>query len=272
MEHFGNCSIIDTDLGNTGNPLVCSSKISILFPKYREKFFKETWEILKRIIRPFGITSRINFQTGLIEVKTTPRLLDPYNFIKGRDFFKLLARGVPVDQAAKIFKEEVFCEIINISSLTSNKIKFLKKRRRLIGNKGVTIRSIEFLTKCYLLIQGNTVSCMGTSRGIKEVRKIIINCMKNHHPILYIKNLIVKEKLHKDPTMTLKSWDEYLPYGKIINIKNTNKAKALKKTSMLRNEKPRKYIEYSKILNLPMSNKTSKNVDGSNLIKKYRVI
>ena len=41
--------------------IVADSKTSILFPKYREIYFKETWKIIERIINPFGIISRINF-------------------------------------------------------------------------------------------------------------------------------------------------------------------------------------------------------------------
>mmetsp|Transcript_36002 Transcript_36002/g.85220 ORF Transcript_36002/g.85220 Transcript_36002/m.85220 type:complete len:275 (-) Transcript_36002:415-1239(-) len=227
------------------NFLVLNSKANILFPKYRENYIKETWKIILRIILPFGIISRINFNNGLIEVKTTNKLNDPYLFIKGRDFFKLLSRGVPIQQAAKIFNEEVFCEIIKISNFTSNKKKFLKRRRRLIGNKGITIRAIEYLTQCYVLIQGNTVACMGSNKGIKEIRKIIIDCMKSVHPIFHIKNLIVKEKLFKDPLMRKKSWDEYLPMFYNKNIKNIKNSTFLKKknASRISTDKMKNFLE-----------------------------
>ena len=227
------------------NFLVLNSRTNILFPKYREKYIKETWKIILKVIYPFGIISRINFNNGLIEVKTTNKLKDPYLFIKGRDFFKLLARGIPVQQAAKIFNEEVFCEIIKISNFTENKKKFLKKRRRLIGNKGITIRAIEYLTQCYVLIQGNTVACMGSNKGIKEIRKIIIDCMKSVHPVFHIKNLIVKEKLFKDPLMGKKSWYEYLPIFYNKNKKNIKKDFLFKKkkSSRLATDKMKNSLE-----------------------------
>ena len=37
------------------------------------------------------------------------------------------------------------------------------------------------------MVQGNTVSAMGPYKGLKEVRRIVIDCIKNIHPIYHIK-------------------------------------------------------------------------------------
>lgn len=37
------------------------------------------------------------------------------------------------------------------------------------------------------MVQGNTVSAMGPYKGLKDVRRIVIDCMKNVHPIYHIK-------------------------------------------------------------------------------------
>jgi ribosomal RNA assembly protein len=47
--------------------------------------------------------------------------------------------------------------------------------------------AIELLTQCYVLVQGNTVSVMGPYKSLKEVRRIVLDCMKNIHPIYRIK-------------------------------------------------------------------------------------
>lgn len=40
-------------------------------------------------------------------------------------------------------------------------------------------------------MQGNTVSAMGGFKGLKEVRRVVEDCMANIHPIYHIKELMV---------------------------------------------------------------------------------
>lgn len=49
---------------------------------------------------------------------------------------KLIARSVPFEQAVKVIRDEIFCEIIKCDSFCRNKSKFLKRRERLIGPNG----------------------------------------------------------------------------------------------------------------------------------------
>jgi ribosomal RNA assembly protein len=178
-------------------------------------------------------------------VRTTRKTYDPYIIIKARDMIKLLARSVPFHQAKKILDDGVYCDIIKIGGLVRNKEKFVKRRQRLLGPNGATLKAIELLTECYVLVQGQTVSVMGSDKGLKKVRRIVEDCFKNIHPVYHVKELMIKRELEKDPAMKNENWDKYLPKYKKKNVQ-TKKPKASKvvkkkvKTLFPPDQKPRK--------------------------------
>lgn len=116
------------------------SSFMILFPKYRETYLREVWPQLTRILDGHGVACVLDLVQGSMTVKTTRKMHDPYIIIKARDVLKLLARSVPLPNAARVLEDGVAMDIIKIGNILGNKERFVKRRMRLIGPSGNTLK------------------------------------------------------------------------------------------------------------------------------------
>jgi ribosomal RNA assembly protein len=138
-------------------------------------------------------------------VRTIRKIYDPAVILNARDLIKLLTRSVSVSQTIKILEDEMTADIIKIRNLMRNKERFVKRRQRILNSNESTLKTLELLTQCYILIQKNTVSAMRSYKNLKKMRRVMKDCMTNIHSIYHIKELLIKQKLMKNSKLAIEN-------------------------------------------------------------------
>ncbi|GAU15117.1 hypothetical protein TSUD_08550 [Trifolium subterraneum] len=216
---------------NEGGMLEVSS-FSTLFPQYREKYLQEAWPLVKSSLKEFGISAELN-----LNIKASVRFLFGLFLVLcvGSGNASLYeSSDLPLFSIAAVSCCSGSCnegnhivttrcnaamlQCLYSIQLTSMKTMLGFTHARAIRKKKTAscgsqlfhleVQALEILSGCYILVQGNTVSVMGSYKGLKQVRRIVEECMLNKmHPVYNIKILMMKKELEKDPALAQENWD-----------------------------------------------------------------
>lgn len=217
-------------------PFAEENKLKVLFPGYREKYIEQTSSYIKMALERKKLACEIDLKEKFIEVSTTKKTRDPFIFIKGCEFVRLVCKCVEVEVAMKVLGENYCGELIDIRKMVKSEKVFEKRRDRLIGKDSVTLNALKLLTDCYILVAGKVVAVVGTYDGLSVAKQVITGCMNNIHPVYEIKKMIIKKKLSEDPSKKDEDWSKYMPEMKKTHQKKSKmkvKAKEAKEKKKL---------------------------------------
>ncbi|KAG6505011.1 hypothetical protein ZIOFF_037359 [Zingiber officinale] len=203
-----------------------------------EKYMQEAWPMVKNALKEYRVSCELNLVEGSMMYPCTSgmnsALRHASDSLREQASYStryFLAVGISILPAIKILNDEMQCDVIKIGNLMRSKERFVKRRERLLGPNLSTLKAIEILTGCYILVQGNTVAAMSSFKGLKQVRRVVEDCIHNQlHPVYHIKTLLMKREPAKSPALANENWDRFLPKFK----------KYVDSTFLLHNVKQRK--------------------------------
>jgi len=85
--------------------------------------------------------------------------------------------GFPLNYALSIKTEDNLLEIINIKDYTRSK-DLERIRGRIIGRKGVTLKTLNELTECYFELKDNQLGIIGNPEYIKIAQEAVISLIQ----------------------------------------------------------------------------------------------
>lgn len=120
-----------------------------------------------------GCRIRIDGETGEVEVDDE-RAFEPVLVLKTRDVVRAIGRGFSPDHAMRLYQDDTYLDIIDLTDYVGKQTKDLERvRARIIGTHGKTRRFIEESCGVEMSILGKTASIIGESDEVAKAHEAV---------------------------------------------------------------------------------------------------
>lgn len=120
-----------------------------------------------------GCRIHVDSESGEVEIEDS-KAFEAILVLKVRDCVRAIGRGFSPDHAMRLFQDDTYLEIIDLTEYVGKATKDLERvRARIIGTHGKTRRSIEESTGVEISILGKTVSIIGEMQEVAVARESI---------------------------------------------------------------------------------------------------
>jgi ribosomal RNA assembly protein len=115
----------------------------------------------------------IESETGQVEL-SDDAAFEPVLALKARDVIRAIGRGFSPDNAFRLFQDDTYLDIIDLTEYVGKQTKDLERvRARIIGTHGKTRRFVEESCGVEMSILGKTVSIIGEMEEVAKAREAV---------------------------------------------------------------------------------------------------
>ena len=120
-----------------------------------------------------GCRLHIDSESGEVSIDDA-KAFEPILTLKVRDAVRAIGRGFSPDHATRLFQDDTFLEVIDLTEYVGKQTKDLERvRSRIIGTHGKTRRSVEEACGVEMSILGKTVGIIGEMREVAVAREAV---------------------------------------------------------------------------------------------------
>ena len=120
-----------------------------------------------------GCRIHVESETGEVSIEDE-KAFEPILALKVRDAVRAIGRGFSPDHAIRLFQDDTYLDILDLTEYVGKATKDLERvRARIIGTHGKTRRSIEEATGVEVSILGKTVALIGEMNEVATAREAV---------------------------------------------------------------------------------------------------